>query len=520
MRIKYNIFYSSFRISLILIFLINCLGNNISYSQGLNHQWLLGYGTFTDSFSTSQKARLLFDVNNVTVVPETRKMKFLSAQANIADSTGNLLFYTNGCWIADATNDTMQNGNGLNPGPFTNSWCNNLYGMPFIGQTLALPWPDSSHKYILFHSTGNPGTGVFLPTELMYSVIDMSLNGGLGAVTQKNVIALQDSLCPTLAACKHANGRDWWIVMMRDSSDLVYKILLTPAGIVTITSQNLNVPDHDGFNFQMSFSPDGNKFAYSYISGSFGSAYRDIRLFDFDRCNGMFSNPLLIDISTPYGGYGMTFSPNSKYLYVTDYDFIFQINTDTSDVPASVQVVAINDGYYSPQPPYWTDFFLMYLAANGKIYISSGNSVVDLHYINYPDSSGVACDVQQHSLHLPCYSGRGHVNHPNYYLGCDTTLGCPCLTTGVDEIAGHDFNFSVSPNPTSGQFKMIYLLPQNKDGRLEIFDVNGRRVYEMRLPLWSTLQQIDVSFLGGGVYNCVITSGNYRVNKKVVVVKD
>ncbi len=509
---------SSFIVSLIFITLLNGLLINDVYTQGLNHQWLLGYGTFTDSFTTSQKTRLLFDINNVTVLPETRKMKFLSCQANISDNNGNLLFVCNGIWIADATNDTMQNGKGLNPGPFTTAWQNN--GMPFIGQNIALPWPDSSHKYILFHSTGNPANGLNLPTELMYSIIDMNLNGGLGAVTQKNEIALQDSLCPTLAACKHANGRDWWIVMMRDSSDEVYKLLLTPAGITSITSQSLSVPDHDGFNYQMGFSPDGKKFAYSYGSGSFGSVYRDIRLFDFDRCTGMFTNPLLIDLSTPNGGFGMAFSSNSQYLYVTDFDQIYQINTDTSDVPASVQVVAINDGYYSPQPPYWTDFFLMYLAADGKIYISSGNSVIDLHYINYPDSAGVACDVQQHALHLPCYSGRGNVNHPNYYLGCDTTLGCQCLTIGVDEIAGHDFKFSVSPNPTHGALKIIYLLPQNKSGKLEIFDMNGRRVYEMRLPPWSTLQQIDVSFLSGGVYNCIITSGGFRAGKKLVVISE
>jgi hypothetical protein len=503
---------------LLLMIMSVTLDYRPSHAQGLNHQWLLGYGTFTDSFTTSQKARLLFDSNSVTVVPETRKMKFRAAQANISDSSGNLLFVSNGIWVADATNDTMQNGGGLNPGVFTTVWQNN--GMPFTNQVLALPWPDDPFKYILFHSTGDPSTAINLPTELMYSVIDMNLNGSLGAVVQKNVVVLQDLLCPTLAACKHANGRDWWIVMMRDSSDLVYTMLLTPSGISSITTQSLGFPPHNSFNYSMGFSPDGQKFAYSYISGIFGNAYRDIRILDFDRCSGMFSNPLLIDLSTPNGGLGMAFSPNSKYLYVADFDQIYQINTDTTDIPASVQIVAINDGYYSPQPPFWTDFWLMYLAANGKIYISSGNGVIDMHYINYPDSAGLACDVQQHALHLPCYYFRGHVNHPNYYLGCDTTLGCPCLTTGIDEPPGHDFKFSVSPNPTGGAVKLIYMLPQNKEGKLEIYDINGRRVYEMRLPPWSTLQQIDVTFLSSGVYSCVVSSGGYREVRKLVVVRE
>jgi hypothetical protein len=89
-----------------------------------------------------------------------------------------------------------------------------------------------------------------------------------------------------------------------------------------------------------------------------------------------------------------------------------------------------------------TNFWFMYLAANGKIYISSGNGVVDYHYISYPDSAGMACDVHLHDLHLPCYSFRGNVYHPNYYLGCDTTqTTCPCLATGINDVKQHDFKF-------------------------------------------------------------------------------
>jgi hypothetical protein len=503
-------------ITIILLFTFWITDIKCVYSQGMNHQWLLGYGTFTDSFTTSQKARLLFDLNNVTVVPETRKMRFEGAQANISNQNGNLLFATNGCWIMDATNDTMMNGKGLNPGPFTDVYCGS-YGMPFVGQNIILPWPDSSQKYILFHSTGNPITAYNMPTELMYSIIDMNFNGGLGAVTQKNVITLQDWLTPGLAACKHANGRDWWVVMLQDSSDIIYKLLVTPLGVTSISQQSLQVTIPCHFNYQISFSPDGKKMAYTYFAGVVGNSYHDIRLFNFDRCTGTFSNPLLIDLSTPYGGVGMAFSSNSQYLYVADFNQLYQINTDTSDIPSSIQVVAVNDGYYSPIPPYQSDFCYMYLAADGKIYISSANGVIDMHYINYPDSSGVACNVQQHALHVPCYYFRGHVNHPNYYLGCDTTLGCPCLTTGIDEAQGHDFKFFISPNPTSGQLKIMYLLPQNKSGKLELFDINGRRVYEMNLPPWSTLQQLDVSFLNNGVYNCVVSSIAWRVNKKIVV---
>ncbi|MBK8875808.1 MAG: hypothetical protein IPN13_18625 [Bacteroidetes bacterium] len=38
----------------------------------------------------------------------TREMEFRRAVSNIYDSNGNLLFVTNGVYIADATGDTMQ----------------------------------------------------------------------------------------------------------------------------------------------------------------------------------------------------------------------------------------------------------------------------------------------------------------------------------------------------------------------------------------------------------------------------
>jgi len=159
----------------------------------------------------------------------------------------------------------------------------------------------------------------------------------------------------------------------------------------------------------------------------------------------------------------------------------------------------------------------MYLAANGKIYISSGSSVLDLHEMDYPDSAGVACNVNLHNIHTNCFF-RGVPNHPNYYLG--RLVGSPCDSlTSVSEIE-HDFNFSISPNPNNGNFKIVYLLPQNKSGTLQIFDITGKQVYKQNLPPWSTMQYITLPKLANGVYQCVISSGNERVHKKLVIFKE
>ena len=367
-------------------------------------------------------------------------------------------------------------------------------------------------------------------TELYYYVIDLQLQGGLGGVIQgqENLIAIQDTITNTMAVCKHGNGRDWWVVVLKDSTNIAYTLLLTRTGIGSVTQQTINVPLHhnDG---QSVFSPDGKRYAYherTFTNLAFPVTH-GIRIFDFDRCTGLFSNEQIVDlVEWNYSGNGLCFSPNSKYLYFTTFNDVYQINTDTTNLQASLTKVATYDGFYSPYPSLNTDFWQMYLAANGKIYICSGSSVIDMHYIDSPDSGGLSCNVVQHGLHLPTYSGRGHVLHPNYYLGCDTSLGCPCLSaSSIQEFTNHDFKFSLSPNPTNGNVKIMYLLPNTSAGLVgasgvfEIYDVEGRKVFTYNLSPWSTLQHFNLSFLHDGVYSCVIKSGGYMVSRKLVVIK-
>jgi len=480
-------------------------------AQGLNHTFLIGYA------ASMNKARINFDIDSVSVVSEVRKMSFRATQANISDSSGNLLMASNGCWIANNLGDTMFNGANLNPNSFTADWCEPSSGLPLPHGNLIVPFPGDSNRYVLFHQTGNYNAGLN-STELYFSLIDMTLDSGKGGVYQKNTIILQDTLSWGIAACKHANGRDWWITVLRDKSNLIYKILYTPNGVAIVDTQALGVPFAYGNATQPTFSPDGTKFAYTY--GHSGSVpLHDIRLFQFDRCTGNFYDSTYMAFNDSSTGFGLAFSSNSKYLYFNTFKRIYQVDTDSSNIAASLQIVAINDTFYSPSPPFQTDFWMMYLAANGRIYISSGNSVVDLHFINYPDSGGLACDVHQHDLPLPCFSARGNVNHPNYYLGPVIGSVCDSLVhVGINEDKRHDFHFSISPNPvTDGYMKIIYMLPKNKSGVFAVFDINGLIIFKMHLPPWSTLQEIKIPNVGAGIYNASITSGEQRVNMKIAL---
>jgi hypothetical protein len=491
------------------------LNESFCFSQGFNHSWLLGLETILDTNTTSTKARLNFDSTSVSILQETRKMAFWETQGNISDASGNFLMSSNGVWIANSTGDTMLNGSGLNPNSFTSGWTGANLGLPLPYGNVFLPFPGDSTKYVLFHQTGNYNANLE-STEVFYSIIDLTLDGGFGGVTQKNVIAFQDTLSWGITACKHANGRDWWIVALKDSSTIIYKILFTPNGIASIATQNLNFPlPFVGNAGQPTFSPDGTKFAYT--SGRPGmNPFGDVRIFSFDRCSGMFDTLAYVPRNND-DGFGVAFSANSKYLYHSMFGKVYQLNTDTTDIPASDTLIALYDGYVSPYNH--TNFWLMYRAANGKIYISSGAPVLDLHVINYPDSAGLSCDLQQHSFHLPCYHVGGVPNHPNYYLSSVSGSICDSLGLGVSEIL-NNFHFNLYPNPVTEVHFNISYLPQNKEAKLEIFDVTGKCIYQMQLPMWSTLQEIELPSIANGLYQCVLTSGNERESKTIAVMKD
>ena len=95
----------------ILFLFLNC---GLACSQGQNNQWLIGYGNWVN------KGRILYSDTSYSFIVEQRLMKFEGTEATISDAQGNFLMSSNGVWIANANNDTMQNGTGLNPGTFVN----------------------------------------------------------------------------------------------------------------------------------------------------------------------------------------------------------------------------------------------------------------------------------------------------------------------------------------------------------------------------------------------------------------
>jgi hypothetical protein len=480
----------------IIHFLICCCTVFFASGQAVNNIWLLGHQTVNGPIS--QKGTIDFSSGIANIFPTTRKMKFQETQGNISDANGNLLMSSNGIWIANATGDTMLNGSGLNPGAFTDDHKTN--GLPLPYCNVILPWPGDTSKFVMFHQTGNY---LSIPaSELYMTVIDMTLDNGLGGVILKNQIVLQDNLSCGIGVCKHANGRDWWIVVMKDNSKKLYEALLTPTGISSVTSQvfvdticyfqNANQPV---------FSPDGSKFAFYtgyYPSSSNSYFVSKVSYFNFDRCTGLFSNHQMIDVSDGILGLASMFSSSSKYLYASSAFHIYQINTDTAVF--TVDTVAAYDGFLSPFNQ--TTFWLMYLAQDNKIYTTSHNGVIDLGVINYPDSAGMACNVQQHSISLPCYHIASVPNHPNYFLGADSGSVCDTLSVGIKDLAVAKKSISISPNPASGVITINATQIKGNSVTIYIYDAlsNLMRKKSVRVYDGYVTQDVFIETFRPGIY--------------------
>ena len=258
-----------------LVIALFCQSSN-SKAQGLDNLWQGGFenwGTLPWGGSDID-----FHSGAPVISIQSRTVDLKHTAANISDTAGNLLFFTNGVVVATASGDTMANGVGLNPSIYTDDFYPE--GLLLYQANLIIPVPDSETRYYLFHNTIDS-----LPLNtakyLYLTEVDMSLNGGVGGVISKNQVLHSGFMQHGhLTAVRHGNGRDWWVYAYDLAADAYLCWAVTPAGIAGPTLQAVGV-DRTQDAGQVVFSPDGARFAYFsglYRAGciSGGSVYKQL----------------------------------------------------------------------------------------------------------------------------------------------------------------------------------------------------------------------------------------------------
>ena len=478
-----------------------------SYSQ-YDNVWMMGH-YINPSFP---KGKIEFSNG----VPDTfsifRTMPFYRTNASICDQSGNVLFYTNGVYIANRNHDTLENSVNFNPGYYTNL---NPSGIGYGYSAIIIPNPDDSAQYYVFHKTADTiiyqGVPRQVSISLRYSEVDMMLDNGLGGITtgRKSINIVSDTLNRgLLMACKHGNGRDWWVLVPSFNDSLIYKVLVTPDTMI-VSSQVTGSQIYYDVSGSSIFSPDGSKYVLMTQNNL-------LDIFDFDRCNGILSNHSVVHLpDTIYAYYGAAISADNRYLYVNTQTEIYQLDLTSNPYSSSIIQVAQWDTAYLP---FQTYFGLNQLGPDGKIYIATTNGCHILHIIEQPDSGGLACNVLQNTFTLAGPGGNSSVPaFPNYSLGPLTGSACDTLTT-IPPPPEKISNFKIYPNPVTNNILNIgYQLPYNKSGTFKIYDVTGKVVFKYTLPQWSTLQKLNIKNISAGIYFCTITSNGYTVTKKLVI---
>lgn len=358
----------------VVILLMICMTEVLPKPNSSHDYWFFG-----------QSAGLYFGSDDRNPVPiKSGKLLSVEGCASISDTSGNLVFYTNGSVIFDRNHDTMPNGTGL-------------YGSPWASQSsIIIKHADSDNIYYLFTCDAAPysGDGIYESTFThCYSVIDISLNDALGEVIEKNTL-IQNNTVEKLTATLHANQRDYWIIArgMNDNTFIVSK--LTASGIESIQTFTVGpgtkpVPSSPKHTVgQLKASPSGDLLA----TIEFGS--NNVDIYRFDNNSGTISDyiSVLVDSDKDVALYGVEFSPNGRYLYISNiYGKLYQFDVAAYD---STEIVKSRRIVYDSLDLKFAVFGQLQTAPDGKIYVAVPDNTY-LSVIHKPNVQSPYCRFEK-----------------------------------------------------------------------------------------------------------------------------
>lgn len=420
-----SIFFRN-KISLFIVLLIFSFGYLIE-GQNEHSNWLLGHNVWID-----------FKSGAVTVAATPKPFDCFEGSSAISNRSGQLLMYTNGQTVFDKNGNPMLHGTGLE-------------GKTSAANCLIAKLPGCEERFYYIFTVGSHEENDLLK----FSIVDMSLNGGLGGVVSasKNQHLSSQNASEKLTYAIHENGQDIWILAHKAVGDEFWSYLLTPTGLnsVIISKSGYSFPTAFQSAGNMCISPDQKKIGITYHDYNWSGIASNFQILSFDNRTGKIGDKLYECLASPWSViYDLAFSPNSRFVYVTTFhswlaqnNIVHQYDLNSVDFCNSV---ASFFGSTCITPG-------IELAPDNKIYFAQtdmdykGQSYLGI--INNPDLKGAACDLKQIGLTLPQGTTsltnlcQGAATHKDIEIGIDTSFCStnPILFYGVK--IGKDTTYNI-----------------------------------------------------------------------------
>lgn len=397
----------------LLLFIIG-----FAFSQGEADKWVL-----------RPNALVNFSGGTPVLTTAVTDLLFTESGTCISDETGNLLFYSDGKIVWGADGNVLPNGNDLSP-VYWNTILTTTQGSIFINK------PNDENQYYLISLSAN---GI-----LSYSVLDRTLNSGIGDVVSKQNLIVRDTLTEKMAVTKHCNNRDYWLVVVKVKYQTidppVYTLeflsyLVTEQGINPSPVRS-NVKTICSLYGQMKFNNAGNELAFAEAN--------TLVLCHFDPYSGAVS--LKREISLPLGnGYGLEYAPNDSLIYINEkqYDLYTHSLIPLLTFPSPAQLQRAIDGkiyrFHYPQNEVTSFENSSGLHSNGWQISANTDFTSHIAAIASPNLSGTACDyvptaitinhpgINKNYMNLP-YMATYHFNHKP----SDFSFSGACANASID----------------------------------------------------------------------------------------
>ena len=390
--------------------------------------------------------------------------------AIIFNGRGNPTAFTNNCHIFSLPDQNRLTDRVFYSSEIVNFRCNEGYYL-YYSSVVSLP---ANHA-------GNPGIvsqnyrynfdtdEAFVDTLKSFS-LDI---GSLGTSIVENVLPVDSSELARLTYYPATSTDGNWIVTTRYTHTGYQAHLVNEDGefIRTVNSQRFSP-----LRFSCSenaFSPDGNTYATTALD-------EGLVLFNFDPGEGLMSGPRFISLPDSANQEifrGISFSPNSEFVYLNTFADLYQVEVSTGDVTHIA-----NRGDARTADGWPIGMSNMRTGPDCRIYIGPGFQTNVIHVIHSPNEKGTACGFEWGAVQTPTNLDRGFPMLPL------RTADMPCHdipwilsdgpATSAQEVEARAGEVNLYPNPATTE---VYLtaptsLTERPHGRLRLFDRLGRRV--------------------------------------------